>query len=122
MIISHQHIDHLGLVSLVDGRAGAEVAAVDAAVPFVQQFAENAEADDEFALQIMLANGTPADVASALQSVSRAFRAWGHRADVRRTPHHGDVLELRDRHLERSCTAPPTPPPTPSFTTPNGGC
>ncbi len=100
VILSHQHIDHLGLVSLVASRAGAEVAAIDAAVPYVEGFAENAEADDEFALQIMLANGIPDDVASALQSVSRAFRAWGARADVSRVLHEGDVIEFRDRRLE----------------------
>lgn len=100
VILSHQHIDHLGLVGLVASRAGAQVAAIDAAVPYVERFAENAEADDEFALQIMLANGIPNDVASALQSVSRAFRAWGARADVTRVLHEGDVIEFRDRRLE----------------------
>lgn len=100
VILSHQHIDHLGLVGLVASRAGAEVAAIDAAVPYVERFAENAEADDEFALSTMLANGIPQDVANALQSVSRAFRAWGARADVTRVLHDGDVLEFRDRSLE----------------------
>lgn len=99
VILSHQHIDHLGLVGLVASRSGAEVAAIDAAVPYVERFAENAEADDEFALAIMLANGIPQDVASALGSVSRAFRAWGARADVTRMLRHDNVLEFADRRL-----------------------
>jgi glyoxylase-like metal-dependent hydrolase (beta-lactamase superfamily II) len=36
---------------------------------------------------------------SALTSVSQAFRAWGHRADVTRVLHDGQALELRDRVL-----------------------
>jgi glyoxylase-like metal-dependent hydrolase (beta-lactamase superfamily II) len=100
VILTHQHIDHLGLVSLVAAHSGAEVAAIDAAVPFVERFSEEAEADDAFARDVMLRHGIPEDVVSALQSVSRAFRAWGARADVTRVLHHGDSMELRDRMLE----------------------
>ncbi|MBA2793611.1 MAG: MBL fold metallo-hydrolase, partial [Thermoleophilaceae bacterium] len=38
VILTHHHIDHLGLVGLVASRSGAEVAALDAAVPFVERF------------------------------------------------------------------------------------
>ena len=86
VILTHQHIDHLGLVGLVASHSGAEVAALDVAVPFVERFSEEAEADDEFARDMMLRHGIPEDVVSALQSVSRAFRAWGARADVTPRP------------------------------------
>ena len=100
VILTHQHIDHLGLVSLVASRSGAEVAAIDAAVPFVERFSEEADADDAFASDVMLLHGIPEDVVSALQSVSRAFRAWGARADVSRVLHHGETVQLRDRSFE----------------------
>ena len=47
----------------------------------------------------MLTNGIPEDVVSALQSVSRAFRAWGARADVTRILHEGEALRFADRSL-----------------------
>jgi glyoxylase-like metal-dependent hydrolase (beta-lactamase superfamily II) len=100
VILSHQHIDHLGLVSLVASRSGADVAAIEAAVPFVENYSTEAQEDDAFALDLMLRNGIPQDVASALQSVSRAFRAWGARADVNRVLKDGDRIEFRDRTLE----------------------
>jgi glyoxylase-like metal-dependent hydrolase (beta-lactamase superfamily II) len=100
IILTHQHIDHLGLVSLVASRSGAEVAAIDVAVPFVERFSEEADADDAFARDVMLRHGIPEDVVSALQSVSRAFRAWGARADVTRVLHDGETVELRDRSFE----------------------
>jgi glyoxylase-like metal-dependent hydrolase (beta-lactamase superfamily II) len=100
LILTHQHIDHLGLVSIVATRSGAEVAAIDAAVPFVQNYSEEAAEDDEFALALMLRHGMPEDVARALQSVSQAFRAWGSRADVNRVLRDGEAIELRDRTLE----------------------
>ena len=99
VILTHQHIDHLGLVSLVAERSGAEVAAIDAAVPFVENYSEEAQKDDEFARSVMLRNGIPPDVVSALSAVSQAFRAWGARADVTRVLHEGDTIEFRDRTL-----------------------
>ena len=69
-------IDHLGLVSLVAAHSGAEVAAIDLAVPYIENYSVEAQADDEFALEMMLRHGIPEDVATALQSVSRAYRAW----------------------------------------------
>ena len=49
LVISHQHIDHLGLIGLVAARSGAEVAALDVLAPFVQRYSEQADADDQFA-------------------------------------------------------------------------
>jgi glyoxylase-like metal-dependent hydrolase (beta-lactamase superfamily II) len=100
VILTHQHIDHLGLVSIVASRSGADVAAIDAAVPFVENYSREAAAGDEFARLLMLRHGIPADVVDALQSVSQAFRAWGARADVTRVLRDGEQLELRDRVLE----------------------
>jgi glyoxylase-like metal-dependent hydrolase (beta-lactamase superfamily II) len=99
VVLTHQHIDHLGLVSLVAARSGAEVAAIDAAVPFVESYSLEAQADDDFARDVMFRNGIPEDVVTALQSVSQAFRAWGARAHVTRVLHDGEEMGLRDRSL-----------------------
>jgi glyoxylase-like metal-dependent hydrolase (beta-lactamase superfamily II) len=99
VILTHQHIDHLGLVSLVASHSGAEVAAIDAAVPYVENYSDEAQADDDFAYDMMLRHGIPEDVATALRSVSRAFQAWGSRADVTRVLHDGDEMRFRDRTL-----------------------
>jgi glyoxylase-like metal-dependent hydrolase (beta-lactamase superfamily II) len=99
IVLTHQHIDHLGLIPLVAGRSGADVAAIDAAVPFVGDFAGEAKADDDFARDVMLRHGIAEDVVTALQSVSEAFRAWGARVEVTRPLRDGDALELRDRTL-----------------------
>jgi glyoxylase-like metal-dependent hydrolase (beta-lactamase superfamily II) len=99
VILSHQHIDHLGLVSLVAQRSGADVAAIDVAVPFVENYSQEAQKEDEFARSVMVRNGIPEDVVSALSAVSQAFRAWGARADVTRVLHDGDEMRFRDRTL-----------------------
>jgi glyoxylase-like metal-dependent hydrolase (beta-lactamase superfamily II) len=99
VIVTHQHIDHLGLVSLVASHSDAQVAALDAAIPFMENFSDEAQADDDFARDIMLRNGISEDVVAALQSVSAAFRAWGAPVHVTRPLRDGEALELRDRTL-----------------------
>jgi glyoxylase-like metal-dependent hydrolase (beta-lactamase superfamily II) len=99
VILTHQHIDHLGLVSLVAAHSGADVAAIDVAVPFVQNFSLEAQADDDFVREVMLRHGVPENVVTALQSLSEAFRAWGARAHVTRPLRDGDEIRFRDRTL-----------------------
>jgi glyoxylase-like metal-dependent hydrolase (beta-lactamase superfamily II) len=48
----------------------------------------------------MLRHGLSPDIAVALRSVSRAFRAWGSSVQVTRPLTDGGVLELRDRKLQ----------------------
>jgi glyoxylase-like metal-dependent hydrolase (beta-lactamase superfamily II) len=100
VILTHQHIDHLGLVEIIAERSGAEVAAIDAVVRFVANYAEDAEADDRFAAELMIRNGIPEDVVIALRSVSRSFRAWGAHANVTRPLRDGDELRFAGRALE----------------------
>jgi glyoxylase-like metal-dependent hydrolase (beta-lactamase superfamily II) len=100
VIITHQHIDHLGLVDIVAKRSGAEVAAIDVVVPFVEDFGSDAERDDEEAAALMLRHGISEDVVSALRQVTGSFRAWGSKTKVTRPLHDGETLELRDRSLE----------------------
>jgi len=99
VIVTHQHIDHLGLVALVAQRSGAEVAAIDVLAPYLEDFSQEAQKDDEFARSVMLRNGIPEDVVSALSAVSQAFRAWGSRADVTRVLRDGEEMRFRDRSL-----------------------
>jgi len=100
VIVTHQHIDHIGLVDIVATHSGADVAAIDVLVPFIENYSETAAGEDEFAARIMLRHGISGDVVDALRSVSNAFRAWGARADVSRVLRDGDTIELRDRTLE----------------------
>jgi glyoxylase-like metal-dependent hydrolase (beta-lactamase superfamily II) len=100
VIITHQHIDHLGLIEVIESRSGAEVAAIDVAVDHLAGYSERADADDDFAGALMLRYGIPQDMIFALRSVSRSFRGWGAHAKVTRPLADGEALRLRDRSLE----------------------
>ena len=100
IVVTHQHIDHLGLVEILVEHSGAEVAALGAAAQRLASFEEDAERDDAFAVEVMLRNGIPEDVTVALRSVSRSFRGWGSHVQVTRPLEDGGTLALRDRRLE----------------------
>jgi glyoxylase-like metal-dependent hydrolase (beta-lactamase superfamily II) len=102
IVVTHQHIDHIGLVQILAGPSGAEVVALDRLVPFLEGYREEAAAEDEFATETMLRHGISEEVARALASVSLAFRAWGAGAEVTRTLHEGEVLGFAGRSLEVS--------------------
>ncbi len=99
VVVSHQHMDHLGLVEILARRSGAEVAAFAPLAPWLAEFGESMEADDEFSTRLMAEHGIPGDVRLALRAVSGAFRGWGGRADVTAPLADGDELRMRDRTL-----------------------
>ncbi len=99
IVLTHQHMDHIGLLEVLTRRSGAEVAALDQLVPYLADFSASATADDDFAQAIMRRHGVPADLATVLGSVGAAFRAFGSRGTVTTALFDGAVLELRDRSL-----------------------
>jgi glyoxylase-like metal-dependent hydrolase (beta-lactamase superfamily II) len=100
VILTHQHIDHLGLVEIVVEHSGAEVAALGLAAERLANFSEDADQEDEFAVELMLRNGIPSEVAFALKSVSRSFRGWGAKAEVTRPLADGEEIAFADRTLQ----------------------
>jgi glyoxylase-like metal-dependent hydrolase (beta-lactamase superfamily II) len=99
VIVTHQHIDHLGLVEIVAEHSGAQVAALGIAAERLANFDEDAEREDEFAVELMLRNGIPEEVTAALRSVSRSFRGWGSHVTVTRPLGDGEEIAFRDRTL-----------------------
>jgi len=100
LIITHQHIDHLGLAEIVVEHSGARVAAIGLAAERLANFSEDAEREDAFAVELMLRNGIPEDVTQALQSVSRSFRGWGSKVQVTQPLEDGQAIPFRDRTLQ----------------------
>jgi glyoxylase-like metal-dependent hydrolase (beta-lactamase superfamily II) len=97
IVVTHQHIDHIGLLEVLVRRSGAEVAALDRLAGYLGDFRRAAELDDEFAVALMLRHGIPVEMTQALRSVSSAFRGWGSGAPVTRPLADGSQLTLRDR-------------------------
>src|SRR5689334_12431124 len=97
IVLTHQHIDHIGLAQILADRSGAEVISLEALAPWLASYGDNMEDDDRYAEAIMARHGIPEDIRYALRAVSAQFRAWGARANVTRTVKEGDVLEFASR-------------------------
>ncbi len=99
LVISHQHMDHFGLASILARRSGAEVAALAPLGSYLAAYRRETDLDDAFAEGIMLRHGIPAEVVTALRAVSAGFRAWGSAVETTRPLADGEEIELRDRTL-----------------------
>jgi glyoxylase-like metal-dependent hydrolase (beta-lactamase superfamily II) len=97
IVVTHQHIDHIGLVEILAKRSGAEVCALDLLAPWLANYKQEMEENDSFSAAIMLRNGIPQDVVHALRAVSASFRAWGAAAHVTRALAKGELLEFASR-------------------------
>ncbi len=99
LVVTHQHIDHIGLTQILADRSGAEVCALDALAPWLARYADGMEDDDAFSQAVMHRHGIPDDVVLALRAVSRGFRAWGASATVTRPLADGSELPFAGRTL-----------------------
>jgi glyoxylase-like metal-dependent hydrolase (beta-lactamase superfamily II) len=100
IVITHQHIDHEGLVSILARRSGAEVCALDILAPWLANYAAETIADDAFSQALMRRHGLPSDVIVALSGVSQAFRGWGAACEVTTALTDGGTLDFAGRTLE----------------------
>ena len=99
LVISHQHMDHFGLASILARRSGAEVAALAPLGRYLADYSRETDLDDRFAEGVMLRHGIPPEVVTALRAVSAGFRAWGAAVQTTRPLADGSEIELRDRSL-----------------------
>jgi glyoxylase-like metal-dependent hydrolase (beta-lactamase superfamily II) len=99
LLITHQHLDHLGLASTVAGAGRARVASLDLLAPYAAAFDDRVDEDDAAAAQLMRRHGVPRDVVDVLRAVTRVNRHWGVPVDVDRRVPHGGVVELASSRL-----------------------
>ena len=97
IVITHQHMDHFGLVSILVDRSGAEVCALDRLASWLERFGESTEEDDAFAEAIMLRHGIPGDMVMVLRALSRQYRAWGASATATTLLADGGTLGFAGR-------------------------
>ncbi|HZU59420.1 MAG TPA: MBL fold metallo-hydrolase, partial [Solirubrobacteraceae bacterium] len=100
IVITHQHMDHLGLLEILARRSGAQVAALHLLGPYLANFSASATADDDFSQAVMRRHGIPSEMVTVLAAVGAAFRAFGSRGHIDLELRDGGRLALRDRNLQ----------------------
>jgi glyoxylase-like metal-dependent hydrolase (beta-lactamase superfamily II) len=103
IVLTHQHIDHLGLLEILTRRSGAEVAAFHLLGPYLEDFPASAAADDMFSIAVMRRHGVPPELVTALGGIGASFHAFGSSGHVTLPIRSGDQLPLRDRTLQAFC-------------------
>jgi glyoxylase-like metal-dependent hydrolase (beta-lactamase superfamily II) len=99
IVITHQHMDHLGLVDVLSRRSGADVYALRALGPWLAEYPKPAQGDDEFAERLMARHGIEQPVRLALRAVAGMARAWGAAAEVTGPLDDGGELPFAGRTL-----------------------
>ena len=99
IVISHQHMDHLGLVGILARRSGARIAAWHELTGYMRHFSAAASADDAFAMTLMRRHGVPENLATALSVGAAAYRAFGSSAEVDLPLRDGSTLQFTGRSL-----------------------
>ena len=99
IVLTHNHMDHRGLVEILVEHSGAEVAAYGPGAERLANFEAEYQRDDEFAAELMRRGGVPDEVTIALRSVSKSYMAWGSRVEVTRPFEDGETIELGNRSL-----------------------
>ena len=97
IVITHQHMDHIGLVQLVADRADAEVLGFGPLQPLLRDYEAFTDADRDFSTELMIRHGVPDDVRKGLRRLSRVISAFGGAVDITRGLDDGDALDFAGR-------------------------
>lgn len=100
ILLTHQHMDHIGLAGVLARRSGAEVLAIEGLGPCLERYAEWMATEDAFAERVMARHGIPDDVRLALQAVSASFRGWGAPVTPEGSLADGQAVAFAGRELE----------------------
>lgn len=100
VVATHQHIDHIGLISTIVEKSDAEVAALDLSVERLAEFAFGSEQEDQLAVDLMVRYGVPQEIANVLKEVTRSYRELAAPVAVTRPFSAGEKVTLGSRSYE----------------------
>lgn len=96
VVLTHQHVDHIGLAAIIANRGSAEVLMPRLLEAYLADWAASAELDDEMAAAAMTRHGLPRSIGDAVKQVARAYRAFGDSVEASGTFDDGDSVEIGD--------------------------
>ena len=99
VVLTHQHVDHVGLAEVVVGRSGADVACHALLADWLAGLPAVLEADDAWIARRLEAHGAPRHVVCAYEARMEMMRLLGSRPTPTVVVPEGGELRLRDRVL-----------------------
>lgn len=97
LIITHQHVDHEGLASIIARRSGATVEMLGLLAPALADWNATSERDEAVGRRIMETSGIDGDLLDSMASTTRLFRSFGADVEADVTFADGDVVEIGTR-------------------------
>jgi glyoxylase-like metal-dependent hydrolase (beta-lactamase superfamily II) len=94
IVLTHQHMDHEGLLEILARRSQAQVAAFAPLVPWIADYRVNTKGDDAYAQEMMRLHGLPDDINMVLGILTSGMHSFGSKGTVTRPLNDGDVLML----------------------------
>jgi glyoxylase-like metal-dependent hydrolase (beta-lactamase superfamily II) len=99
IVLTHQHVDHVGAAAALVRRSGAEVWALRALAPWLAAYPEAQMRDDRVAIEIMRRHGAPAAAVDAVAADLLVDVAFSEPVRVDRGVAEGDAVPFADREL-----------------------
>jgi glyoxylase-like metal-dependent hydrolase (beta-lactamase superfamily II) len=97
LVLTHNHIDHVGLASEIVQRSGAEVCAIECVVPWLAEYAARLELDGAYKDAIMRRHGVPEPLIAASLESEPAFDMSNRAVTVDHMLREGDRLMFAGR-------------------------
>jgi glyoxylase-like metal-dependent hydrolase (beta-lactamase superfamily II) len=99
IVLTHQHLDHVGLAHRVKERSGARVVAHHLLRDFLADLPESMRQEDDYQAEVMRFHGVPEERIRELYRVSEVHRRYGGSVQVDRALDEGDAVELGGRRM-----------------------
>lgn len=99
VLLTHEHVDHIGLAEAVARRAGADVACHERLAAWLAELPGSLEADDAWTAARLVAHGAPPPVVAAFEARMEMMRMLGSVPRPSVVLREGEQLRLRDRTL-----------------------
>jgi glyoxylase-like metal-dependent hydrolase (beta-lactamase superfamily II) len=88
VLLTHQHVDHIGLAAEIQRRGGAQIAALDRLADHLAAYPASSEAEDRFAVEVMHHYSVDEERVQAIYEISKSFHRYAEPVvvDERLTP------------------------------------
>ncbi len=100
LVLTHHHVDHVGLAAEVAARSGATVVALEQTAVYLEEYDLQVERDVTFARAALHLHGFPAEIADETGARLGAEAGWAGAVDVDRRLAAGDVVAIRSGSFE----------------------
>jgi glyoxylase-like metal-dependent hydrolase (beta-lactamase superfamily II) len=102
VLVTHPHIDHFGLASVIVERSGAEVCAIESSTSWLERYPRHRAIQAVFRERLMTRHGVPEPLRNRSLSIDTIHEEWDPSVPVTRRLRVGDTIEFGGRELRVS--------------------